>query len=548
MVNPDSLMQMNESQLRDIARALMNQVAHHQQALTEYAEIVASRDHEIAQRDQALAAKDQLIRSKEQRIMLLTHEMAVLKRWKFGRSREGLNAEQLTLLDETIDADLAGIETELDSLRQGSDLIKPRVLRQPRRAPLPPELPRTEFHHEPESTLCTNAGCAAPLQRIGEDITEKLDYTPGIFSVERHVRGKWVCRCCETLVQAPVPAHVIDKGIPTEGLLAQVLVAKYADHLPLARQEKIFARAGVPLARSTLAQWVGQCGVQLQPLVDALRAEVLACSVLHADETPVQMLKPGAGKTHRAYLWAYAAGRFESLRAVIYDFCESRAGKHASSFLAGWRGHLMVDDYAGYNAVLSSSGVIELGCMAHARRKFFDLQQAGTSAIGAKALTYFGQIYDIERTVVDAASQIRHQVRQQHTRPIMEALREWMVLQRSQVPAGSATAKALDYSLRRWEALVRFLDDGRLPIDNNHLEGQIRPIAVGKHNWLFAGSLRAGQRAAAVMTLVNSARLNGHDPYAYMKDVLQRLPTQKMSAIGELLPHRWRPSDSVPMT
>ena len=548
MVNPDSLMQMNESQLRDIARVLMNQIAHHQQALTEYAEIVASRDHEIAQRDQALAAKDQLIRSKEQRIMLLTHEMAVLKRWKFGRSREGLNAEQLTLLDEAIDADLAGIETELDSLRQGSDLIKPRVLRQPRRAPLPPELPRTEFHHEPESTLCTNAGCAAPLQRIGEDITEKLDYTPGIFSVERHVRGKWVCRCCETLVQAPVPAHVIDKGIPTEGLLAQVLVAKYADHLPLARQEKIFARAGVPLARSTLAQWVGQCGVQLQPLVDALRAEVLACSVLHADETPVQMLKPGAGKTHRAYLWAYAAGRFESLRAVIYDFCESRAGKHASSFLAGWRGHLMVDDYAGYNAVLSSSGVIELGCMAHARRKFFDLQQAGTSAIGAKALTYFGQIYDIERTVVDAAYQIRHQVRQQHTRPIMEALREWMVLQRSQVPAGSATAKALDYSLRRWEALVRFLDDGRLPIDNNHLEGQIRPIAVGKHNWLFAGSLRAGQRAAAVMTLVNSARLNGHDPYAYMKDVLQRLPTQKMSAIGELLPHRWQPADSVPMT
>ena len=541
MVNPDSLVQMNESQLRDTVRVLMNQVAHHQQALAEYAEIVATRDHEIAQRDQTLAAKDQLIRWKEQRIMLLTHEMAVLKRWKFGRSREGLNAEQLTLLDETIDADMAGIEMELDALRQGSDAIKPRAPRQPRRAPLPPELPRTEFRHEPESTYCTHAGCTAPLQRIGEDVTEKLDYTPGVFSVERHVRGKWVCRCCDTLVQAPVPAHVIDKGIPTEGLLAQVLVAKYADHLPLARQEKIFARAGVPLARSTLAQWVGQCGVQLQPLVDALRAEVLACSVLHADETPVQMLKPGAGKTHRAYLWAYAAGRFEPLRAVIYDFCESRAGKHASSFLAGWRGHLMVDDYAGYNAVLSTRGVIELGCLAHARRKFFDLHQAGGSAIGAKALTYFGQIYDMERTVVDAGYEIRYQVRQQHTRPIMEALHAWMVLQRSQVPAGSATARALDYSLRRWEALVRFLDDGRLPIDNNHLEGQIRPIAVGKHNWLFAGSLRAGQRAAAVMTLVNSARLNGHDPYAYMKDVLQRLPTQKMSAISELLPHRWQP-------
>jgi len=281
----------------------------------------------------------------------------------------------------------------------------------------------------------------------------------------------------------------------------------------------------VLLARSTLAQWVSQCGVQLQPLVDALCAEVLACSVLHADETPVQMLKPGAGKTHRAYLWAYAAGRFEQLRAVIYDFCESRAGKHASSFLAGWRGHLMVDDYAGYNAVLSTRGVIELGCLAHARRKFFDLHQAGGGAIGAKAQTYFGQIYDMERTAVDAGYEIRYQVRQQHTRPIIEALHAWMALQRSHVPAGSATAKALDYSLRRWEAPVRFLDDGRLPIDNNHLEGQIRPIAVGKHSWLFAGSLRAGQRAAAVMTLVNSARLNGHDPYAYMKDVLQRLPT-----------------------
>jgi transposase len=297
----------------------------------------------------------------------------------------------------------------------------------------------------------------------------------------------------------------------------------------------------VAIARSTLAQWVGQCGVQLQPLVDALRAEVLACPVLHADETPVQMLKPGAGKTHRAYLWAYAAGRFEPLRAVIYDFCESRAGKHASAFLEGWRGHLMVDDYAGYNAVLRGGGVVELGCLAHARRKFFDLHQSGGSPIAAKALEYIGRIYDVERTVVDADCEVRHQIRDRHSRPLMEALREWMILQRSQVPDGSATAKALEYSLRRWDALARFLDDGRLPVDNNHLEGQIRPIAVGKHNWLFAGSLRAGQRAAAVMTLVNSARLNGHDPYAYMKDVLQRLPTHKMSAIAELLPHRWQP-------
>ena len=541
MSDPDSLSHMNESQLRDFARGLMNQLSHHQQRLCEFSDLITQRDKQIAQRDQELSHKDELIRWKEERIIMLTHEMAVLKRWKFGRSREGLNADQLSLLDETIDADIAGIEMELDELGKDSVHTKPRSPRKPRRLPLPPELPRTDIHHEPESTLCANPGCAAPMQRIGEDITEKLDYTPGTFTVCRHVRGKWVCRCCQSLVQAPVPPHVIDKGIPTEGLLAQVLVAKYADHLPLARQEKIFARAGVPLARSTLAQWVGQCGVQLQPLVEALRAEVLAQPVLHADETPVQVLKPGAGKTHRAYLWAYAPGRFASLRAVIYEFCESRSGKHASDFLRHWQGHLMVDDYAGYKAVLKGPGVIELGCLAHARRKFFDVCQAGASPVAAKALEYFGRIYEIERTVVDASSEVRHHVRQRHTRAVLEALREWMVLQRSQVPEGSATAKALQYSLRRWDALTRFVDDARLPVDNNHLEAQIRPIAVGKHNWLFAGSLRAGQRAAAVMTLVNSARLNGHDPYAYMRDVLQRLPTQKMSAIGELLPHRWQP-------
>jgi hypothetical protein len=230
---------------------------------------------------------------------------------------------------------------------------------------------------------------------------------------------------------------------------------------------------------------------------------------------------------------------------VIYEFRESREGKHASAFLQGWRGHLMVDDYAGYKAVLANKDVIELGCLAHARRKFFDLYQAAGSPVAAKALEYMGQIYDIERSVVDASREVRYEIRSRRSRPIMEALRAWMVLQRSQVPDGSATAKALEYSLRRWEALTRFVDDGNLPVDNNHVERQIRPIAVGKHNWLFAGSLRAGKRAAAVMTLLNSARLNGHDPYAYMKDLLQRLPTHKMSAIGELLPHRWQPRQAV---
>ena len=541
MRKSDSLSGLKESQLRDLVRTLMAQVSEHGSKISALAETLAAQEREIARRDEEIRLKEQQIKWRDARIEMLTHEMAVLKRWKFGRSREGLDADQLGLLDETIDADLAAVEIELDELRAGIGPGKPRAPRQPRRAALPAHLPRIEFRHEPDSTLCTNAECSAPMERIGEDVSEKLDYIPGSFQVERHVRGKWVCRCCEKLVQAPVPPQVIDKGIPTAGLLAQVIVSKYADHLPLARQERIFARAGVEIPRSTLAQWVGHCGVELMPLVEALRTEVLACPVLHADETPVQMLKPGAGKTYRAYLWAYAAGVFEPLRAVIYDFCESRSGKHAGHFLEGWRGHLMVDDYAGYKALLATDGITELGCLAHARRKFFDLHAASASPLAARALEYFGLIYDIEREVRDASPERRKQVRQEHGRRAVDALHTWMVLQRQQVPDGTATARALDYSLRRWAALTRFLEDGRLPVDNNHLEGQIRPIAVGKHNWLFAGSLRAGKRAAAVMTLVHSARLNGHDPLAYLRDVLQRLPTHKMSAIGELLPHHWTP-------
>ena len=329
----------------------------------------------------------------------------------------------------------------------------------------------------------TGAGLPWQLKRIGEDVAQKLDYMPGVFTVERHVRGKWACAQCQSLTQAPVAAHIIDKGIPTTGLLAQVLVAKYLDHQPLYRQENIFGRAGLAIPRSTLAQWVGTCGARLQPLVDALNTEVLGHRVMHSDETPVAMLKPGNGKTHRAYLWAYAPGAFEDMKAVVYDFCESRAGEHVRAFLGESRGSLICDDYAGYKASFSQ-GVTEAGCLAHARRKFFDLHVAGNSA------------------------------------------------------------KALDYSLKRWSALTRFVDDPQLPPDNNWIENQIRPVALGRSNWLFAGSLRAGQRAAAVMSLIQSARMNGHDPYAYLKDVLTRLPTQKASRINELLPHRWKPGAS----
>jgi len=466
----------------------------------------------------------------------LTYENALLKRMKFAAQSERFNTEQRNLLEDEIDADLAAVAQEIEQLDTPSN--SPQDKRVAKRQPLPANLPRREIRHEPDSTTCQ---CGCQMKRIGEDVAEKLDYVPGVFSVERHVRGKWACSQCETIVQAPVDAHIIDKGIPTAGLLAQVLVAKYADHLPLYRQEGIFGRAGLAIPRSTLAQWVGVCGVRLQPLVDAMKAEILQHRVLHADETPVQMLKPGDGKTHRAYLWAYAPGAFEDIKAVVYDFCESRAGDHARKFLGEWRGSLTCDDFSGYKALIAS-GVTEVGCLAHARRKFFDLHAANKSQIAGFALEQFSRVYDIEREVKNLDADQRKAIRQQQSKPVLDALHQWIALQRQKVPDGSATAKALDYSLRRWVALTRFVDDGQLPVDNNWIENQIRPIAIGRNNWLFAGSLRAGQRAAAVMSLIQSARLNGHDPYAYLKDVLTRLPTQRASRIEELLPHRWHPA------
>ena len=489
---------------------------------------------ELAERDSVIERQGQEVVFKQALIDKLTHENAILKRMKFAAQSERFSAEQKSLLDESLDEDLQAVADEIE---QAMPPVANRQDKQvPKRAPLPVNLPRREIRHEPESTTCA---CGCQMKRIGEDVAEKLDYVPGVFTVERHVRGKWACAKCETIHQVPVDPHVIDKGIPTTGLLAQVLVAKYADHLPLYRQEAIFGRAGLAIPRSTLAQWVGSCGVQLQPLIDALRAELLQHRVLHADETPVAMLKPGNGKTHRAYLWAYATGAFENTRAVVYDFCESRAGEHARTFLGAWKGSLVCDDFSGYKALLAA-GVTEVGCLAHARRKFFDLHAANQSQIARSALEQLARIYEIEREVKEVSAEQRLAVRQERTRPLLDALHEWMTQQRRKVPDGSATAKALDYSLKRWAALIRFADDGQLPVDNNWIENQIRPIAIGRSNWLFAGSLRAGQRAAAVMSLIQSARMNGHDPYAYLRNVMARLPMQRASQIGELLPHRWQ--------
>jgi transposase len=534
MVRPAQLETMDAQQLRTFAAGLIEQI-------TQRDEQIAQREAQIREHAQTIEANERELRLRELRIAQLVHEMAVLKRWKFAAKSERLDVAQRSLLDETIDADLAAMEIELAELRaaEGMAPAKPDPADKPRRASLPANLPRTEIRHEPETTTCS---CGCQMKRIGEDVAEKLDYVPGVFTVERHIRGKWACTACEKLIQAPVPAQVIDKGIPTAGLLAQVLVSKYADHMPLYRQEQMFGRAGVAIPRSTLAEWVGICGVRLQPLVKAMKAILLERTVLHGDETPVAMLKPGNGKTHRSYLWSWCSTSFDPVKLVVYDFADSRSGLHAREFLRGWQGKLVCDDYVGYKA-LFEAGVTEIGCMAHARRKLHELWVNHSSQIAEDALVLFKALYEVEREVADLDAAERWSIRQARARPITEKLYEWFLANRQKVPDGSATAKAIDYSLKRWVALTRYLDDGNLPIDNNWVENRIRPVAIGRSNWLFAGSLRAGKRAAVVMSLIQSARLNGLEPLGYLRDILERLPTHRASRIDELLPHRWKPAE-----
>jgi transposase len=383
------------------------------------------------------------------------------------------------------------------------------------------------------------------MVRIGEDVSERLDIVPAEFFVHRHIRGKWACRCCQHLVQEPVEPQIIDKGVPTAGLVAHTLVARFVDHLPYYRQEQINARSGVHTPRSTLASWAGAGGASLAPLYEAHREFVLSARVLHADETPVRMLDPGAGKTAKAYVWAYARGEHDGTPGVIYDFCTGRGSKYTADFLNDWSGTLTCDDYGGYDVIFRRDGCLEAGCLAHARRKFDELAKANASPVAAQAIVRIARIYRAEAQAREMTAEARLAHRKQTTQPLWDELQAWMKLERTRVPDGGGIAAALDYSLKRWAALGRFLSDGAVSVDNNHIENLMRPWAMGRKAWLFAGSELGGQRAAMVMTLVQSAKMHGHDPWVYLKDVLGRLLGHPNHRIDELLPHRWRPEGSV---
>lgn len=534
-------------QLRQLSGELLGVLAARDeqvQKLTEYNTQLSSENIQLSSENIQLSSANKQLTTHNEK---LSYELALLKRHQFGRRSEQTGSGQLRLLDEMVEEDTSAIEQELDALMAGVEKQNTEK-RQPKRQSLPANLPRTEIRHDPDSTTC---GCGCQMVHIGDDVSEKLDYEPGTFSVERHIRSKWACKTCETIVQAPVAPHVIDKGIPTTRLLTHVLVSKYADHQPLYRQNQIFQRAGIDLPRSTLSEWVGRCGVELTPLVDALKTAVLSQAVLHADETPVKMLEPGNKKTKTAYVWAFATIRWSEVQAVVYDFQPTRAGEVARAFLDDWGGHLVCDDYGGYKASFKpkddadNPNIIEVGCWAHSRRKFVDLVEVQQSPIAAKAVEYINALYDIEREAKALSADERQALRREKARPIIDALYEWMVGQRAALTKGTRTARAIDYTLNRWDALIRYLGDGNLPIDNNWVENQIRPWALGRSNWLFAGSLRSGQRAANVMTLIQSAKINGLDPQAYLQDVLERLPTARQADLETLLPHNWQPIGEV---
>src|SRR6266513_288376 len=416
----------------------------------------------------------------------------------------------------------------------------------PARRPLPEQLPREDILH---AAPCTCPNCGGALRRIGEEITETLDYVPGRFKVIRHIREKLSCRACDTVVAALVPDHAIARGRAGAGLLAHIVVSKYDDHLPLYRQAEIFARGGVNLETSTLSGWVGATAAALKPLVDALAADVLAGDSLHVDDTPVPVLAPGTGKTKTGQLWTYVRDErpFAGSRppAALFFYSSDRKGEHPQVHLKEFRGVIHADGYAGFNQLFASDRIFEAACWAHVRRKFFDVHTANGSPIAKEALERIGRLYEVEKEINGLVPDHRRRERQKRSKPIAAALAAWADEIRRNLSRKSELAAAFRYMRARWTALMRCFDDGRLALDNNPAERALRCIAIGRKNYLFAGSDAGGRRAAAMYSLIESAKLNGVNPQHYLADVLTRIADHPARRIDELLPSNWQPANTT---
>lgn len=492
---------------------------------------------ELKRENAALEAEYKALSKKSlvltQQLVTLEQQLAALRRARFGKSSEKLdtNIYQMELMIEDLESSIA----ELDSGDKREAPAKARASRT--RQALPESLPRETCTHD-AGECCGE--CGNQLTLIGEDVSEQLEYKPASFRVIRHARPKYRCDGCKTLVQASAPSKPIEKSYAGPGLLAHIAVAKYCDHLPLYRQSVIYAREGVELKRSTLADWVGKTCHLLRPLNEALQAFVMDTDKLHGDDTPVPVLQPGRKTTKQGRLWGYLRDNRPagdaSAPAVWFAYSPDRKGRWPQEHLANYEGTLQADGYAGYNALYQTGRVKEAACWAHVRRKFFEVDKTQPDSFAGHVLKRIAQLYVIEDDIKGSSPDHRQDVRQARAGPILERLKEELRSTLSQVPKKLPLAQAIHYALVRWEALTCFQHDGTLEIDNNPIEREIRPIALGRKNYLFAGSDAGGDRAAMMYSLLNTAKLNGLDPEAYLTHVLSTIAEHPVNRVHELLP------------
>jgi transposase len=497
---------------------------------------LTAQQEEIHRQLRQLDSKDEQLASRQAEIERLKLLIAKLQRMQFGRRSEKL-AREIEQLELQLD-ELQSAQTDETVTPPAPEPARAADTEKPGRRPLPAHLPRQVRNILPKETACPE--CGGELKSLGEDVAEMLEYVPAHFQVIRQVRPKLACARCDRIVQAEAPSRPIARGLAGPGLLAHVLVSKYGDHLPLYRQEEIYAREGVELERATLADWVGGASRLLAPLVEALRRHVLSAQKLHADDTPVPVLAPGLGKTRTGRLWTYV--RDDRLAgdatppAVWFAYSPDRKGEHPQGHLSPFTGTLQADGYAGFDQVYATGRIREAACWAHVRRKFYDLQVAHKSPVAREALERIGALYAIEGEIRGRPPDERRQVRQARAAPLLESLHQWLESCLTRLSRKSDTTAAVKYALGRWEALVRYADDGRLEIDNNAAERSLRAVALGRKNYLFAGSDKGGERAAALYTLIGTAKLNGVDPEKYLRDVLARIADHPINRIEELLP------------
>lgn len=507
---------------------------------------------ELARKDAEIAANAAEIHAKTLHIEKLKVQLAALRRARFGRSSERLDGdiEQLELLIGELEEEAAESEARAGAADPACrDRARTRERKHPVRKPLPAHLPRETVTHDPPRA-CPGCG-GTGFGRVGQDEREVLEYVPSSFKVIRHVRPKLSCRACETIVQAPMPTLPIERGRPGPGLIAHVLVSKYCDHTPLYRQAVIHAREGVELDRATLADWVGSATFLLSPLAEAIGRHVRAGAVLHADDTTVPVLAPGLGKTKTGRLWTLVRDERPWGSAVpaaaFYHYSPDRKGVHAQALLGSCRGLLHADGYAGFDKLykpMTATGdppLIEIACWSHARRKFYDVHHATASPIALEALHRIAALFAIEGGIQGRPPDRRAAARQEHARPLLDQLRAFLDASLARISGKSTLAQAIRYSLSRWTALGRYVADGRLEMSNNAAERAMRPLALGRKNYLFCGSDAGGQRAACVYTIVETAKVNGLNPHAYLADILARIADHPSREIDTLLPWRWKP-------